>query len=219
MICRYIPRICCLIGNNQDFTWSCHSINADMTVNCFLSQCHIDVSRSYDLIYSFNTFRSVCQSSDCLCSACFIDHIHSCFMCCNQSGRRDFSVSSRGSSHDNLIHSCHFRRNHIHKHRGRISGFPARHIDTDSLKRRNFLSQNGSVAFAVKPAVLFLFLMIDPDISHGFPDNVHKAAVYLFISLPDFFFCDPDIVLIYLSMVKLLCIGKQGIVPLFFYTA
>ena len=82
-ICCHKPWVGCLICQDKDLTWPGDGINAYMTINRFFRQCNVDISRSYDLINFRNTFCSVCQSSDGLCSTDFIDFICSGFLCRN----------------------------------------------------------------------------------------------------------------------------------------
>ena len=69
------------ICKNKDLTRSCDRINADMTIDCFFGKSNKNITRSYDLIYFFNTLCAICQSTDCLSTTNFIDFIHSCFIC------------------------------------------------------------------------------------------------------------------------------------------
>ena len=160
----YIAWICCLISDYKDFTWSCYRINAYMPVYSTLCKCNINISRSYNFVNLRDTLRSISKCSDRLCAADFIYNISTCFMCCNQCCRCDFSVFSRRCYHYDFVNSCSFRWCDIHKDRRRISSFSAWYIDADSLKRCNFLSKHCSIRFALKPAVLTLSLVIITDI-------------------------------------------------------
>ena len=153
-----------LVCKNKDLTRSCDRINADMTVHCFFGKCYIDIARSHNLIHFRDALGSISKCCDCLCTAHFIDCIHTCFLCRNQRCRIDFTVFSRRRDHNDLIHTGNFCGNDIHQNRRRINSLSSRYIHTNLLKRRHFLSQDRTVRFAVKPTVLHLFCMIGFDI-------------------------------------------------------
>ena len=159
-ICRHISWISSLIRYYHNLTWSGNGINAYMSVHRFFRQCYIDITRSYNLVYLWNTFCSVCQCSDCLCSTYFINSCCTCFTGCHQSVSIDTPIRSRRCNHNDFIHSGRTCRNNIHQYRGWISCFAARYIDTYPLKRSYLLSKDCSVRLTVKPAELTLFLMI-----------------------------------------------------------
>ena len=85
-VCCHISRICSLICKNQDLTWACDRVNADITVNSFLCKSYENISRSYDLVYLRDALCSVCKCSDRLCTADFVDLICTGFFCRYQSG-------------------------------------------------------------------------------------------------------------------------------------
>ena len=216
-VCRNISRISCLICHNQDFTWSCNGINADMTVNCFLCKCYIDISRSYDLVNLRDTLCSVSKGCNCLCTADLVDLIHTGFFGCNQCIRTYFSIFSRRRYHDDLIHTGNLCRHHIHQYRRRINCLSSRHIHADSVKRSDLLPKNGSVRFTVKPAVLTLFCMITFDIVFCFADDCKKCIINLRICFFNFCICDFNRICSKLCPIKFGSVCKNCRIFFFFY--
>ena len=72
-----------LICKNQDLTWSCDRINADMAVNGFLCQCYENISRSHDLVYFRDAGSTVGKCADSLCAAYLVDLVSAGFLGCN----------------------------------------------------------------------------------------------------------------------------------------
>ena len=202
-------RIGCLICQYQDLARSGDGINADMSVNSFFGKCHIDVSRTYDLVYFWYTLGSECQSCNRLGTTHFVDFICSCLHSGNKCGRIHFSVLSARGRHDDLLHTCHFCRYNIHQNRRRINCFSTRNIDTDFCKWHDFLSEHGSVRFAVKPAVFFLFFVIFTNVNQCFSDNIQKRRINLFVSFVNLFFCHFDVSGIDIGTVKSFRIFKH----------
>ena len=216
-ICCHKAWICCLISKNKDFTRSCDRINTYKSINCLLCKSYIDISRSYNLIDLRNRFCSICKRCNCLCSSNFINFICTGLFCRNQCCRSYFSVFSRRCYHDDLIYTCNLRRHDIHKYGRWISCLSSRHINTDSLECCHLLSKNCSVRFAVKPAVLHLFLVIVSDIHKCFSDNGDQFIIYLFICFCDFFFRYKEMLCVQSDSVKFLCIIKYSFVSFFFH--
>ena len=183
-----------------------------MTIDCFLCQSHENIARSNDLIDTRNGFGSKSQRCDCLGTADFINFGSACQMCSNQGNRVYFSVFSWWRYHNNLLDSCNLSRDNVHQYGRRIGCLAARNINTDTGKCAYLLTKNGSVWFAVEPAVTFLFFMVLADVFHGFFHDSQKIRVYLGQCLLNFCLGYTDIVCRELCAVKFFCILEQGFI-------
>ena len=129
-VCCHIAWVGSFIGQYQDLTWTCNRVNAYIAIYCFLCQGYENISRAYDLVYLWNAFCTVSQSSHCLGSSNLVDLICSGFSGCYQCGSAYLAVLSRRGGHYNMGYSCNFGRHNIHKYRGRINCLSAWNIDT-----------------------------------------------------------------------------------------
>ena len=66
-------RVCSLIRQYQDLTWSGNAVDAYMAVHGLFRQSHKDVARSYDFIDTRNGFGAKCQSCNGLGTAHLIN--------------------------------------------------------------------------------------------------------------------------------------------------
>ena len=216
-ICCHISWIGSLICQHQDLTWSGDGIDIDESVDCFFGKGYVDVTWAYDLIDFFDGFCTKCQCCDGLCTAYFVDFIGTCFVGCHQSSRVDLSFCIARCGHDDLTYTGYLGRYDIHQYRGWIDCLAARYVDTDSGKRRDLLSQQGTVLFAVEPAGALLLLMIGADIHQRLADHFDQLRIYLGISFLQFLFCYFDIGRIDLCMIELFSIFKYGFIFAFSY--
>ncbi len=180
-----------------------------MAEYCFFGQSHINIARSHNFVHFWYGFCAKGQGRHSLGSACFVYFIRTCQVCGCQGGRIDLSVPVTGGCHHNFFHSCYFCRNDIHKNRRGIGCFSSRYIYAHTGNGCYFLSQQYPVRPAVKPAVLFLFFVIGPDVVQRFFHHVQKFCICETIGFFNFFFCYPDIFRSKICAVKLFCICKQ----------
>ena len=163
-----------------------------MAIYGSLGKCHKYIARSHDLVHLADALCTVCQSSDRLGTAYLVNLIHTGLICCNQCHRIYLSVLSRRCCHHNAIHARNFRRHYIHQNRRRIYCFAARHINTDSLKWCDLLSQQSAVRLTVKPAVAHLLLVIGTDIDQCLADHIDQLLIHLLICLVNLLLCHTD---------------------------
>ena len=214
---RYISRICRLICDDEDLRRPCHGIDADIAVHRFFRKSDIDISRSYDLIGFFDTFRSIGECRNGLGAAHLVYGVHSSFFCRNKGVRADRSVRSRRSHHDDFIYARDPGRNHIHQNRGWIDRFSAWNINAHPVNRSHFLSEHGSVRFTVKPTILLLFFVVASDIFKGFSDHLDKRSLCLTVGILDLLIRHPYCVLCEVCMIKPARIGKERLISVFLY--
>ena len=185
-----------------------------MTVHSFLGKSHVNVSRSHDLVHFGDGFRAVSQSRDGLSASYLIYVGRSRLVSRHQCRRRHFTVLIRRRHHDDLLHACHLGRHDIHKNRRRIRRFSARHIHAHGSQSRYLLSEDRSVRFGIKPAVLFLFLMIFTDVGEGFANDSYQLVAHLFIGGGDLLLRHLQSLRRQPAAVKLLRVAEQRFVPL-----
>ena len=89
--------------------------------------------------------------------------------------------------------------------------------DADTLQSRHLLTEDRSVRFAVKPAVLHLFCMVGLDIFKCFTYDSDQFRVYIVVRFFDFCFCYKNIIGIDLCAVEFFCIFKESLISLLFY--
>ena len=108
----------------------------------FLCQGNIDITRSYDLVDLWNTFRSECQGCDRLCTAHFIDLVDSGFFCGYQCGRIDFTVFSRRCCHNDQFYTRNLCRDQCSSAR-KMDKLPFHPVHRRRLfQRSDFLSED-----------------------------------------------------------------------------
>ena len=119
-----------LIRKNGDLAGSGDGIDPHKSIDCLFGKGDKDIARSYDLIHLRDGLGAVGKGSDRLRAAHLEDPVNAGLPGCNQGVRVHRSPAARGG-HDDLLHPCHLRRNHVHQHGGRVYRLSARDIYTD----------------------------------------------------------------------------------------
>ena len=160
-------RVAAAIGDDQHFGRAGDHVDAHRAEDTPLGRGHIGVARPDDFVDLRNGLRTVSQRRYGLCATDGEHAIDASDGGGGQHQRITFAIRRR-HHHDQLAHPGHLGRNGVHQHRARIGRATARHIQADTIERRDDLAQTGAVGFGVVPgfANLAAVVGLDPAGSH-----------------------------------------------------
>mmetsp|Transcript_29288 Transcript_29288/g.53048 ORF Transcript_29288/g.53048 Transcript_29288/m.53048 type:complete len:339 (-) Transcript_29288:252-1268(-) len=152
------------VGNHEDLARAGDHVDADLAEHMLLGRGHIRIARAGDLVDARDACRAIGQCGHGLGAADREHPVHAGHRGRGQHQRVAHAVG-RGHHHDDLGHAGDLGRDGIHQHAARVGGLAARHIDADTVQRRDLLAEQVAVLVAVAPAAargLQLTLVIGP---------------------------------------------------------
>src|SRR5271155_2612843 len=142
-------------ADDDGFGWSRQKFNGAIEGHEFFGSGHVPVSRADDLVHARNTFGSIGQGSDGLCTAHSIQlaHAEEC------SGRQGYLSGARRCN-ANPFDTGDLRWNHRHEHCRGQGIAAARHIASDRLQRTQQLADADTGLDLATPLVILVLILV-----------------------------------------------------------
>ena len=140
------------VGEHEDLARPRDHVDADLAEDVFLRAGDVGVARSGDLVDARHGRRAVGQRRHRLRAADGEGAVHAGHVGRGQH-QRVLLAARRGHDHHDLRHAGDLRGDRVHQHARRIRGLAARHVDADTIQRRDLLAQQRAVLVAVAPAL------------------------------------------------------------------
>ena len=186
-VSRHVLSIAAAVCNYKDFGRAGNHVDVNHAENLLLGFRYKSIAGTYDFINLRNCFSAVCQSRNCLCSACLENAACACDLGSGQDYRVDLAVSSRWSGDADFTAACQLGRNCVHENCGRVGSCTAGNVKADFFNRHYFLADDDAVLFADDEAVSYLLLVEGADVCSRVLENSDELRLNCCKSFVDFF--------------------------------
>ena len=184
-VCCHPCGVAAAVGQHQNFAGACDHIDAHLAEYLALGGGNVDVAGANDLIHRGDALGAVGESRHSLCAAGLEDLGHACGGSGSKDDRVHPAVLAGGGGHDDLGHTCHLCRDHVHEHGGGIRCRTAGHIDTGLFNGGIFLAQHDA-GLVVHHKILVHLLAVEAlDVGGGFAQRFEEVGIHVRKGLVD----------------------------------